>query len=116
MASMMPPLPPEVVAQQSPPSMRFMQDAGAAIQSGQQFDPMALVEDRMNQVAALLKETADVLVVEKPNLMPILQRSVQGLSVLMQEVQASRPQPPAPAPEQSQMQPPVDGASMVSMS
>lgn len=118
----MPPLPPDVVAQQMPAPLRFMQAAGGAVpqaNSGQQFDPNAYVADQLSQVAALLKNVAQVLVTEKPALMPILQHMVQAGSALMNELTAGQGKD-GPAPGQGDVNPqmpqPSGSAGAVSMS
>lgn len=53
---------------------------------------MALVEQKLNSIAADLKEVAKILVSSKPNLMPVLQKMVEAGKMLMSEVQSSKPQ------------------------
>jgi len=69
--------------QQQGPSAQFIQWQD----SGNQ-----LVEQKLNKVAADLKDVAKVLVQSKPNLVPLLQRSLQALSMLMNEIQQGKQQ------------------------
>jgi hypothetical protein len=116
----MPPIPPDVTAQQMPAPMRFMQGAGAQQQAatGQQFDTNAFIEDRMNQVAALLKDVADVLVVEKPALMGIVSKMAQAGSAIMSEIKTGNQDQPAPGQgdPQAQFPKPDTTAGAVGMS
>jgi hypothetical protein len=107
----MPPLPPDVTAQQAPPIGQFAQ--------GQQGGPaatpdpsmgdgasMGFVGDQMNQIAQLLTKVVKVVEVARPELMPILQRMAQMGSMLMNEIQSSKsPQGTGSslAPPQAQM-------------
>lgn len=88
-----PPTSPDVAAQQSPVS-QFLQ--GYQPQGEQAQAPganaAALAAQKLNQVAADLKEVAKVLVTSKPNLMPLLQRMLSAGSMLMNELQTSLPQ------------------------
>ena len=127
-----PPIPPNIAAQQMPSALRFMQSAGGPQgagaappspghdpNSGKQFDSMSFVEDRMNQIASLLKDVADVLVLDKPALMPIIQRMSQAGSAIMQEIQTGQAnQGPSPGPNEQQAQLPNPGTTggAVSMS
>lgn len=104
-----PPLPPDVVRQQSPPALQFMQSAGASMQ---QFNAMDMAKERLQQVVVLLKDVADVLAQERPALIKHLQIMAQAGSAIMNELQAGSQ---ADSPQQ-QMPTPQDAASMVSMS
>jgi hypothetical protein len=83
-----PPVAPEVSEQQAGPSAQFIQGQ----EGGQPGSASALVEQKLNQVASDLKEIAKILVQSKPNLVPLLQRSIQALSMLMNEVQQGKQQ------------------------
>lgn len=104
-----PPLPPDVIRQQTPPALQFMQSAG---QNLQQFNALEMVKQDMQQVVSLLKNVADVLSVERPALIKHLQIMAQAGSAIMNEIQAGSPQ----AAPQQQMPTPQDTAGMVSMS
>jgi hypothetical protein len=104
-----PPLPPDVVRQQTPPAMQFMQNAGANLQ---QFNALDLVKERMQQVVTLLKDVADILATERPALIKHLQIMAQAGSSIMNEIQAGSQQ----AAPQQQMPQPEDASGMVSMS
>lgn len=114
MASMAaPPLPPDVVRQQMPPAMQFMQNAGAASQNAMQsFNGLAMAKERLQQIVALLKDVADVIVIERPALVKHLQIMAQAGSAIMSEIEANQP---SEAP-QAQMPNPQDAAGAVSMS
>jgi len=64
---------------------------------------MALVEQKLNQVASDLRDVAKVLVMSKPALMPVLQKMIQAGAMLMQEItkdnQQAQPQQPSGPPE-----------------
>lgn len=103
------------------PMMGFAQSAGAAINTAPQFDPMQFVMGRLNEVATMLADVAQVLVVEKPALLPILQKVAQGGSLLMNAIGTSMPQgmagsDPNMQPTQAQMAEPEGAASGVAMS
>lgn len=115
-----PPLPPDVMAQQLPAPLRFMQAAGVGAPAPEP-DPMLFAVDQLNQIAASLKNVADVLIVKKPALMPILQHMSQAGSALMNELQASAgAQGPAPGqgelPTRPQFAQPDGTAGAISMS
>jgi len=65
--------------------------------------PLALVEQKLNQVASDLRDVAKVLVMSKPALMPVLQKMIQAGAMLMQEINAAKqqgqPQQPSGPPE-----------------
>lgn len=116
----MPPLPPDVVQQQAPAPLRFMQQAGSASNGqAQQFNQSAFLEDRLNQMAGLMKDVADVLVITKPALMPILQKMIQAGSAIMSEIKTSNDGGDQPSPQDSQPPPqfakPDSTAGAVSM-
>jgi hypothetical protein len=91
---------------------QFVQGQGAP---GGQDNPNALVEQNLNQVAAKLKEVAQVLSTAKPALMPVLQRALQALSMVMSEVQSGKKEQGQPGVERGQPGPPgpegANGAS-----
>jgi hypothetical protein len=106
-----PPLPPDVLQQQVPPAMQFMQRAGAG-QAMQQFSALDMVKGNLMQIISLLKEVGEVLVIERPALMKHLQIMAQAGSAIMNELQAGSPED---TPQQ-QMPTPQDAAGAVSMS
>lgn len=121
----MPPIPPSVRAQQMPPQadpmMGFASGAGAAINAAPKFSPIEFAIGRLNEVASLLQEVAQVLVVEKPSMMPILQKVAQGGAILMDELVKSTPQGAGNGeqnqePAQIQMSEPEGTANGLSMS
>jgi hypothetical protein len=59
---------------------------------------MALVEQKLNQVALDLRDVARVLAMSKPALMPVLQKMIQAGSMLMQEVTKDKQQQQGPQP------------------
>ena len=120
MTPSMPPLPPDVTAQQMPSSLRFAQAAGGAPApaTGEQFDPIAFAVSTLGEIAAKLKDVADVLVVKKPALMPILQHMVQAGGALTNELQSSAQGPAPPQgdlPTRPQFATPDSTAGTVSM-
>jgi hypothetical protein len=122
----MPPLPPDVTAQQQPPIARYAQ-AQQTGNSGPASTPdpshgdganMGFVNDCMGQIAQLLTKVVKVVEVARPELMPILQRMAQMGSMLTNEIQSSKsPQGTGSslAPPQAQMAP-GEGAGSVGMS
>lgn len=88
-----PPTAPEVSEQQGPIA-QFVQNRESP-QDQQAPGPgnaMALVSQKLNQVASSLKEVAKILVTNKPTLMPVLEKMLQAGSMLMNEVQSGMPQ------------------------
>lgn len=87
-----PPTAPEVTEQQGP-TAEFVQNRQSP--QGEQAPGPAnaagLIEQKLNQVAAMLKEVAKMLVTNKPDLMPILEKMLQAGSMLMNELQQSMP-------------------------
>ena len=80
---------------------------------------MALVEQKLNQVATELRDVAKVLVMSKPALMPVLQKMIQAGAMLMQEISKSKqegqpqqpsgpPQPPGGEGAQAEQSPTMD--------
>lgn len=109
-----PPTSPDVAQQQGPIS-QFLRQGGD--QQVQNFSPLALAEQRLNQVALAMRDVAKVLVNIKPELMPVWEKMMQAGTMLLGEIQkASQGQgpqgPPAGAPPDQdtgpeQGQPPV---------
>ena len=101
-----PPTSPEVSEQQNPLA-QFLQNQGSPDQQAGApgVNAMNLVEQKLNQVAAELKEVAKILVQNKPNAMPLLQKMLQAGSMLANEIQAGKPQNQAGQPG-VQRQPP----------
>ena len=102
-----PPTAPSVAAQQGGPMSQFL----AAQQQGnpQGAPPLALVQQKLNESAAALKDVARVLIMSKPALMPILQKMIQAGSMLMdavnQELQGGQAAPPPAGQDDSQAMP-----------
>ncbi len=64
---------------------------------------MALVEQKLNQVAGELRDVARILMMSKPALMPVLQKMIQAGAMLMQEINKAKPQGQQPTgPPQAQ--------------
>lgn len=109
-----PPASPEVTGQQAGPSAQFIQGQGG------QGSANDYAVGKLNQVASDLKDIAKVLVQTKPNLVPLLQRALQALSMLMNEVQSSKQQMGQPGvqrqpPEPQGDQQAAEGAAPPSM-
>jgi len=100
-----PPVSPEVAGQQQGPSAQFIQ--GQPGGQGATADNLAL--QKLNQVASDLKEVAKVLVQSKPNLVPLLQRSLQALSMLTNELMAGKQQQGQPGMQRQAPAPPDQG-------
>lgn len=99
-----PPTAPAIAAQQGGPVGQYLKNYQP--QEGQNSvapPPMALVEQKLNQVATELRDVAKVLVMSKPALMPVLQKMIQAGAMLMQEVNKDKQQ------GQGQQQPPPSG-------
>lgn len=95
----MPPPSPDVAQQQQPELARYADQArqsGAANPFANKNSGMDLAEAKMNQIAALLGEVAQVFQLEKPVLLEYLKKMSQVGSVLMQEVQQAKSQGQAP--------------------
>lgn len=81
-----PPVSPSIAAQQVP----MAQYAQAQAQgSGQGQASMALVQSLLTGIGQDAERVAKVLVVDKPELIPILKQAVSALSMLMDEVTKS---------------------------
>ena len=109
-----PPTAPEVSQQQGPIS-RFIQQQDPTGGQGQgqdaaNFSAMGLVEQRLNQVALLMRDVAKVLVTAKPELMPVWEKMMQAGTMLLGEVQKAgggqQQGPPQGAPPAQQEQEP----------
>jgi hypothetical protein len=101
-----PPASPEVTGQQAGPSAQFIQGQGPG---GQGSSASALALQKLNQVASDLKEVAKVLVQAKPNLVPLLQRSLQALSMLTNELMQGQQQMGQPGMQRQAPAPPDQG-------
>jgi hypothetical protein len=116
---MMPPLPPNVTAQQAPPQneLAYLRSAGGVEQAGQGGDWGALVKQRLTQIIVLLKDVADVLSVHRPALLSVPKIMIQAGSKLMSDVSDGIDNQPAPGADQVQPQNPSPGSAtgMVSM-
>lgn len=118
-----PPLPPDVTGQQGAPVAQFIRGQGQQ-QPGQpetaqpaQAGNMQFVGARMQAIAQELTQVVKVLEVERPELLPIVQRMAQMGSMLMNEVQSSMsPQGTGGslAPQQAQMAQ-GEGAASIAM-
>jgi hypothetical protein len=71
---------------------------------------MALVEQKLNQVATELRDVAKVLVMSKPALMPVLQKMIQAGAMLMQEIGKSKQEGQQPQPSGPPQPPGGEGA------
>lgn len=95
-----PPLPPQISAQQQEPPLRqFAQSAGgpgSGITGAQgviaKVPSMALVKQLLNDIGTKLESIAKILVTEQPDKVPLLKPVVQGLAMLMNQVDASQTQ------------------------
>lgn len=86
-----PPVSPSIAAQQVPMAQYAQAQAqqGGGVGTGQSQSSMALVQSLLTGVGQDLERVAKVLVVDKPELIPILKQSVSALSMLMDEVTKS---------------------------
>lgn len=111
-------MPPSVQRQmQPPPAQQFAGNFRPQEAPQQQFDPMALLNQMLTDVAGTLAKVAQVLQEVKPELMPILQKILQGGAMLQKEIvgsQGDAGQDPNLAPAQAQM-PTAGGAGSVSL-
>ena len=98
-----PPTAPAVAAQQGGPVSQYPNNYQPSGTGQVGPPPMALVEQKLNQVASDLRDVAKVLVMSKPALMPVLQKMIQAGAMLMQEItkdnQQAQPQQPSGPPE-----------------
>lgn len=113
-----PPVPPEVSGQQQGASAQYLQ-SNQQLPGGSASSAMALAEQKLNQVASDLRDVAKILVTSKPAVIPIMQKALSALSMVMNEVQSGKGQGPQPggqaavqrqAPE-SQGQAPEEGSA-----
>src|SRR5574343_1806317 len=97
-----PPLPPQLQQQAAPnPVMQYAQMTGGATGAGTpQFQADAFLQERLSQVATILKEVADVLAVSKPSMMPILQVMLEAGASMMKGIEAGAPEGAAPGASQ----------------
>lgn len=93
----MPPVPPAVAAQQQaqPPIRQFAQGAQGAPMAGAQqtiqaSPSMQMVDGELQNAAKSLEKIAQVLVQEKPELVPILKQIVQGMAMLGNQIKAGQ--------------------------
>jgi hypothetical protein len=80
---------------------------------------MEFVSGQMDIALQSFQSVAKVLAVEKPELLPLLKKVVEGGMILMQEIQALMPQggPQAPGyPNQTSQETPESAAGSISMS
>ncbi len=85
-----PPIPPSIAAQQVPMAQYAQAQAqGGGPGTGQEQSSMALVQSLLTGVGQDLERVAKVLVIDKPELIPILKESVNALSMLNNEVSKS---------------------------
>lgn len=97
-----PPTAPAVASQQGPVSQYLTNYQPSGEQAVGQ-PPMALVEQKLNQVAGELRDVARILMMSKPALMPVLQKMIQAGAMLMQEINKAKPQGQQPTgPPQAQ--------------
>lgn len=98
-----PPTAPAVAAQQGGPVGQYLSNYQPSGSGQVGPPPLALVEQKLNQVASDLRDVAKVLVMSKPALMPVLQKMIQAGAMLMQEIntakQQGQPQQPSGPPE-----------------
>lgn len=120
-----PPMPPDVARQMQPSSaVQFVGQGGpmprpapdAAPGGGMQgFQPEAFLEQKLTEIAASLKEVADVVIATKPAAAPYLKAMIAAGAELMDRVKMSD----QPAPDAGQVVPgnpvPQTPAGAVSM-
>jgi hypothetical protein len=109
-----PPVPPSVVAQQQPqqsPVANFV--AGAQPLN---YDAIQLLKTKMDGLADQLSDVAKISAVEMPQIMPVLKKVAQGLSLIATEVESkmSQGQSPNQAPSQLQQQEPETPSNVIS--
>ena len=81
---MLPPVSPSIAAQQVPMAAYAQQMGGGG--APQQQSSMALVRALLTEIGNSLERVAKIIVVEKPELAPLLKSAVGALSMLMNEV------------------------------
>lgn len=87
----MPPVPPAVAAQQTPPLQQFAQGAagqGQGQPQGQSTDQ--LLSQLLDQVGQTLTKIATIVGQTKPELIPILKQAVQALSMLASKTKSNQ--------------------------
>ncbi len=116
----LPPLPPEVVRQQTPASAQFAQGAAGAPGSQnpealQQYNAGDRIQTIMQNVVKELKEVATIASQAAPSMMPALQKMVQAGSLAMTSLTGSQPYHGQAQPTSSGLAPASEGAAAVSM-
>ena len=105
-----PPTAPAVAAQQGGPVGQYLSNYQPSGDGQAGPPPMALVEQKLNQVATELRDVAKVLVMSKPALMPVLQKMIQAGAMLMQEIGKSKQEGQQPQPSGPPQPPGGEGA------
>lgn len=108
-----PPVSPAIAAQQVPMTQYADQTAGGGGPEQQTQTSMATVQALLAGIGQDLERVAKILVVDKPELIPILKSGVQALSMLTNEV-TKEMSPDNGAPTQAQT-PPASGAVSAGM-
>lgn len=75
----MPPVPPQVAAQQGPPPIRQFAQGANTGQGDAGQDPSALASQLVDSIGKQMTQLAQVLGATKPELIPILKQGVQAM-------------------------------------
>lgn len=87
----MPPVPPQIAAQQGPSALRqFAQNSGAAPEAQPSSDE--LLGQYTNQVGQILTKIAQVTGQTKPELIPILKQAVQAMAMFAGKIKTGQQQ------------------------
>jgi len=90
-----PPVSPDVMAQQMPPMAAYADQGRGMIGGGgsaESADPMKYVQTLLDEIASSLMKVAQVVGQSKKELMPIVQKMAEAGSMLQNEIQAKGPQ------------------------
>lgn len=90
-----PPVSPDVMAQQMPPMAAYADQARGMIGGGasaESQDPMKYVQTLLDEIASSLMKVAQVVGQSKKELMPIVQKMAEAGSMLSNEIQSKAPQ------------------------
>lgn len=90
-----PPVSPDVMAQQMPPMAAYADQGRNMIGGGgspEGADPMKYVQTLLDEMAATLMKIAQIVGQSKKELMPIVQKMAEAGSMLQNEIQDKGPQ------------------------
>lgn len=90
-----PPVSPDVMAQQMPPMAAYADQGRGMIGGGgsaEAADPMKFVQTLLDEIASNLMKIAQIIGQSRKELMPIVQKMAEAGSMLTNEIQSKGPQ------------------------